>query len=293
VHFFLAFVSLSVLAQDKLTLKNGEVLEVKVIEVGSEEVSYKMFNNQDGPLFKQRHSKIMQIAFENGSMWSPDGSSGEEKPTAIQRFDEYREKNKRLQLIDDSTMHHVVMFHLGAPELDIAFTTSLRFHGGFSYEWQNVGNRLGVRVMPMYTLEIGNLRQVPENAGAITVAISPRYYLKNWRSSQFYLGLEFSIGGHIPAPGKKKVYDQQYGTYDNKWSSVQTGGHLVFGGQVTSKSKFNMNVEIGAGYKLQSYKYSSEMPEQLYFRDSSSGSSILFNTFARFGLGGRIRSAKN
>ena len=46
-----AFSSSIIKAQDTLTMKSGENVIVKIIEVGSSEVKYKKVNNLNGPIF--------------------------------------------------------------------------------------------------------------------------------------------------------------------------------------------------------------------------------------------------
>jgi hypothetical protein len=54
-------------AQDTLTMRSGDHLIVKVIEVGSTEVKYKKVNNINGPIFSTLKSDLILIRYENGS----------------------------------------------------------------------------------------------------------------------------------------------------------------------------------------------------------------------------------
>ena len=54
-------------AQDTLTMRSGDNLIVKVIEVGSSEVKYKKVNNLNGPVFSTLKSDLSMIRYENGS----------------------------------------------------------------------------------------------------------------------------------------------------------------------------------------------------------------------------------
>lgn len=55
------------LAQDKLYKRNGDVLDVKVKEVGTREISYKRASNAEGPTYIINKSEIERIEYENGS----------------------------------------------------------------------------------------------------------------------------------------------------------------------------------------------------------------------------------
>ena len=52
---------------DILTLKNGEELKVKVLEIGQSEIKYKKCDNQNGPTISIRKSEVFSIKYPNGS----------------------------------------------------------------------------------------------------------------------------------------------------------------------------------------------------------------------------------
>ena len=54
-------------AQDTLTMRSGENIIVKIIEVGSNEVKYKKTENLNGPIFSTLKSDLYLIRYENGS----------------------------------------------------------------------------------------------------------------------------------------------------------------------------------------------------------------------------------
>lgn len=58
-------------AQDKIYRKNGEVLKVKVLEVSSSEIKYKIFGDNDGPVYVLERDRIKKIEYENGRVEKP------------------------------------------------------------------------------------------------------------------------------------------------------------------------------------------------------------------------------
>jgi Domain of unknown function (DUF4190) len=52
---------------DIMVLRNGDEVDVKVIEVGERLVKYKMCNNLDGPIFTKRSSEIFMLKYPNGT----------------------------------------------------------------------------------------------------------------------------------------------------------------------------------------------------------------------------------
>jgi len=56
----------TVLAQDVITLRTGEEITSKVLEIGEENIRYKKWSNLEGPTFVVTTSKVFFIKFENG-----------------------------------------------------------------------------------------------------------------------------------------------------------------------------------------------------------------------------------
>jgi hypothetical protein len=54
-------------AQDTLTMRTGDNLVAKVIEVGSSEIKYKKIDNLNGPVFTILKSDLYLIRYENGT----------------------------------------------------------------------------------------------------------------------------------------------------------------------------------------------------------------------------------
>jgi hypothetical protein len=61
---FMAGISLK--AQDKIYRKNGKVLEVKIIEIGSTDIKYKQLNEPDGPVYVLETDRVKKIITADG-----------------------------------------------------------------------------------------------------------------------------------------------------------------------------------------------------------------------------------
>lgn len=61
----LAFAAVAV-AQDVITLKNGDEINGKVTKVTSTEIEYKLASNPDGPTYTKAVSEIFMVKYENG-----------------------------------------------------------------------------------------------------------------------------------------------------------------------------------------------------------------------------------
>jgi hypothetical protein len=54
-------------AQDVLTKRNGEEIQVKVLEIDLNEIKYKRFDNLEGPVIAILKSDVFMITYENGT----------------------------------------------------------------------------------------------------------------------------------------------------------------------------------------------------------------------------------
>ncbi len=62
-----ALLSFAANAQDKIHLRNGDVIDGKVSEVGTRDISYKKADNPDGPSYRLGKGEVTKIEYENGS----------------------------------------------------------------------------------------------------------------------------------------------------------------------------------------------------------------------------------
>jgi hypothetical protein len=58
---------LSAFSQDEITLRNGETLKAKVVEVGLKDISYKKYENPTGPSYTLNKDQVFMIKYENGT----------------------------------------------------------------------------------------------------------------------------------------------------------------------------------------------------------------------------------
>lgn len=87
ILFLLA--SSTVIAQDKIFMKKGEVIKAKITEIGVAEIKYKLFDEPDGPVYVIEKDRLLKIEFENGRKAS------------------YKTSLKDPELYDDQSKHAV------------------------------------------------------------------------------------------------------------------------------------------------------------------------------------------
>ena len=80
---------LSINAQDILVRKGGEMENVKVLEVTPTEVKYRKSNNEDGPIFTEKRSKLYSVKYKNGEVQTFNG-----KPEQMETNSYYSEFGK-------------------------------------------------------------------------------------------------------------------------------------------------------------------------------------------------------
>jgi len=67
IYYFI-FVGLSyAMPQDIMVMRNGDEVEAKVLEIGTEEIKYKKYSLLDGPDYLCLKSDVFMIKFENGT----------------------------------------------------------------------------------------------------------------------------------------------------------------------------------------------------------------------------------
>lgn len=64
--FIATFTISHLMAQDQIYRKGGTVVKAKIVEIGSEAIKYKLYNDQDGPIYVLETSRIDHIAYQNG-----------------------------------------------------------------------------------------------------------------------------------------------------------------------------------------------------------------------------------
>jgi hypothetical protein len=81
LFIFVAFISSSALfAQDIIILKNGEEVNAKVLEIGTDNVTYKKYGNPNSPTYTIMKPDIFMIKYENGDK-DVFTSPGAQQPT--------------------------------------------------------------------------------------------------------------------------------------------------------------------------------------------------------------------
>lgn len=85
----LLFSTLSSFSQDIVTLKTGEEIRAKVLEVSVSEIKYKRFDNLSGPIYVLPKSGIEKIEYENGTTEEMLSNKESVQPSIADDFGRY------------------------------------------------------------------------------------------------------------------------------------------------------------------------------------------------------------
>lgn len=66
VNLVAFFICGTAFAQDKIYKKDGEIIEVTVTEIGTDEIKYKLFKDQGAPSYSLEKDRIIKIVYQNG-----------------------------------------------------------------------------------------------------------------------------------------------------------------------------------------------------------------------------------
>lgn len=66
--FLISLFTTHLFSQDKIYKLKGTVINAKVIEIGTDEIKYKLFENPDGPVYVVDKSTLNRIEFANGKV---------------------------------------------------------------------------------------------------------------------------------------------------------------------------------------------------------------------------------
>lgn len=120
--FFVIVGFLNASAQDKIYKTNGEVIEVKVTEVGAKEIKYKVFANLNGPIYTLEKGLIIKVVYEGGKVETYEGIV----ETSLSQVEEKRAQNIYVEFLGQGLL----------------FTAN--YDTRFSNKRNGIGGRIGI-----------------------------------------------------------------------------------------------------------------------------------------------------
>lgn len=91
--FLFAFLTLGCFAQDIIVKKDGSVIQAKVSEIGTTDVKYKKWSNQEGPSYVIAKNDILAITYQNGEKEMFEESNTHETTTGPKEIEQPADAN--------------------------------------------------------------------------------------------------------------------------------------------------------------------------------------------------------
>jgi len=168
------FISTNLLAQDKIYLKDGNNIEAKILEVNVDNIKYKKFSNQEGPIFTIAKNEVQMLVYENG----------ESEIFKDEKVNANDENNKATNFTSEKSILNgggpKIGLNIGFPVGEYASLTEFFIGAEFAYlgevaENFEIGGLIGYSYYfggeydDYYTYDL-------EDVGYIPIAFSSRYY---------------------------------------------------------------------------------------------------------------------
>ena len=242
------FPSIIGISQDTIYTVNDETIISKVIEVLSEEVKYKKFDNPDGPLYTMNKTDVRKIVYKNGSV------------------DVFNESAKKSKTKNDEKNKGQMIIHIGATYSsfrgDVSSTKRiLGFTGGFSTEipidksfqnyidltflYEQKGTAYNDQSVEING-DIYDASNMEEKHEYITIAVT---YKRFFSDRQMFFGRIGLFGGYLyEAMAKGTFKSLEYGDVNNLDRSVK---------ELYSKTDFGASIGLGINIPLQTGEYKS------------------------------------
>lgn len=247
---FLVLFSIATQAQDYIHKKNREILKVKLIEIGTDEIKFKDFDNPDGPMFSIEKEKVSKVEMENGDEITIKKTDSFDDP------DYYTDQNKNnIKWSFSGLMYNHLTFIY-----ERSLTPSTSFEGGLSL--------IGVGYAPDgENLGEYNLRN-PSGVGfraGYKLKRSPDVYLSKMRYGHILKGAYFKpeiilsvYSEDVPTFAKPP---SQTG-YDIARKNATSGALMMnLGKQWIFSDQFSLDIYFGIGYGFsnsENYKFEDD-----------------------------------
>jgi len=256
---FLILASFGAKSQEFIYKKNREIIKVKIIEIGTDEIKFKEYDNPDGPIFTIEKEKVSKIEMENGDILEIKTTDAFNDP------DYYTDDHKNIIKVNFTG----VMFNYLAFSYERSLTPTSSFEAGFGI----IGAGLTMSESSRENIGEYNFRNPlgVNFRGGYKLKRSPSYYIPKMRYGHIlkgaYIKPEFIISIFTE---DVNTYDHITGGYNTDRKNAVAGAFMInFGQQWIFSNKFSLDWYIGIGYGFSNsdnYKFDNDN-----YRDSPAG----------------------
>ncbi|MCT4583277.1 MAG: hypothetical protein N4A35_17865 [Flavobacteriales bacterium] len=219
-----ALISGTLMSQDVINLKNKTSIKAKVLNVGVKTISYKKYDNLEGPSYEVRNREVTNILYENGSQ--------EVIKTVAQDYNESK---------------NVISFNYG--DLTVSRV-------GISYERLFVKSKLGIKI-PISAAFVNNYYS---NNAKMQTGLDVNYYPLGQKTVSFYTGLSTRIGKINQNYYYYNYYEPHYSSYYYPAESNFISAYVNNGLVVHFNDHFSISGQVGVGLRNIYQNYQSTTP---------------------------------
>lgn len=206
-------------AQDIIHKKNGQVLQTKVVELGTGEIKYRLFDQPDGPIYVVEKESIAKIIFQDGHT----EYYGSQRMDDTQIFEGQRKRDLKISFLGPLIGY-----------TDLLYEQNIR--PGRSWEVKATIVGLGKQQEDRPRGFIGS--------AAYKFYKKPTFYTNDMKRSHLlqggYIKPEFYLG--------TTSHDEIFSGGDERKSSTVAGLLLNFGKQWVFDDAFVLDLAFGIGY---------------------------------------------
>ena len=218
-------------AQDKIVKKNGETIEVKVIQITSRIITYKRLNNLEGPEYSIPKMQVSKVIYANGSEDNFDRNN-ERGRDGERNGNKYRGKNDSKTIIKYNIIAIApLQFNQDGPGVGLSYERILDKEGYLSFN------------LPAFYLMNSSSGTNSDNNNMVYLMPGAKYYpnIKSDRKFKVSLGIALMVG---VGTGRNYSYSSSYNGIQNRFLM---GPIANFGGNVFPTAHLYMGFEIGIG----------------------------------------------
>ncbi len=257
ISTLLLVTSFTAWCQDKIYKRDGSTMKVIVKEVGTKNVTYKKYDNPDGPLYTVQNSEIEKIVYQNGSEDTFDiADDADRRPSFADRREEAAQKREDAR---EKGRHKKKIYY--KPNIISIAPLQISENGvGFGLSYERMLDKSGIVsvYIPTYLTFNTNTNNYNYNTGNYnTTNNDPTFYaapgIKIYPTGS-QGKVKYSVGPSlVVASGTETYGDNSYINNNNNFYYGEQLSHFMMGVMVVNSLNVNptprlyMGLELGLG----------------------------------------------
>jgi|GEM_PF-1856419 hypothetical protein len=232
--YIILFSVSSVLSQDIILLKNTDEIESKVVEIDSDIVKYKKYDNLNGPVYSIKKEAVFMITYENGTKEFFKSTDENISAKKNQHKDANLPKHRGAIKLGFVPLHQYARNIAASaenvgditlrPSFNLNFTGYLlanKLSASVSY------NRFNAESQNQYIDEQGNAIGTYLNVvEGFTIMTDINFYYGKFKNISFYSGLGGGLVYYRNVPSITQIVEQEFSEFGFQFTVVGVDYHL-------------------------------------------------------------------